>query len=169
MIPAESLTCHPEVLVPVLGIFVGTVRVPPVDQSLLTGSFKLIPTAFFKMLGSVATETVDTEIFHPSGKPVDEIVGRSTLAACTPAFEIWKTIQVVIAAFFSSPFLLEERRYVDRCGAFGDNVGQTCQRLGVIIAPFGCITGTCSPAAVTEGAYPWTPPVAPVALFVGIE
>ena len=46
------------------------------------------------MLGGIAAETVDAEILHPSGQPVDDVVGRSALAALAPVFEIGQTVIV---------------------------------------------------------------------------
>ena len=79
------------------------------------------------MLCGVATEAVDTEVFHPSGKPVDDVVGRRALAIHTPILKIGQTVIIIISTLLLTPLFGEERRNIDRGVTFGHDVGQTRQ------------------------------------------
>ena len=121
------------------------------------------------MLGGVATESVDSEIFHPGREPIDKIVGGSPLAAYTPVVDVWQAIVVVVATLLAVPLLLEEGGNINCLCAFGHDVRQSGQRHCLIVASGHHISYRSSPRTVAEGSYPRAPPVAPFTLRVGVE
>ena len=125
VIPTPGLACHPEVISPVFGIFIGAVALSPCGESLLAGILQLIPTVEFNMLRSVATEAVDTEIFHPCSKPVDHVIGRCSLAVNAPCLGCGETIVVPFATLFLCPFLFKERWDIYGLCFLRNNIGQS--------------------------------------------
>ena len=169
MTPSETFSGHPEIIGPVFGIFIGAVAAAPCLKGALTSVFELIPARKLHVLGGVATESVDSEVFHPCGEPIDDVVGGSTLAADTPVVDVGQAVVVVVAALLSVPLALQEGGDIDRLCALGHYVGQSGQRHGPVVASGHHIACRCAPRTVTEGSYPRAPPVAPFTLCVGVE
>ena len=141
MLPSEAFACHPEIIGPILCIFIGAIALTPVIQSLAACFLKLVPARKFHMFGSVAAETVDAEIFHPTGEPVDNIVGGGTLASLAPRFKVGQTVSIVITPLLGIPFFLQERRNLHSGCLFSDNVGQTGQRHCAVVVACSCESG----------------------------